>query len=209
MRMEVAAAAVESGSGVGVVVEAESLAAASSVDASLLPQAAVISVAMWVARMVGGNAVLVFSASGCCIGAAGRENGRSRRRWRSWDGRLLGGVDKTKACHIKDTLVPLLKQADVLWVLALIKMSTTARSVRMYDETRHPSSTLIFRLWYLLTIRRYGLKEIHTFVPKASFWGCVAANGGVAGSSPSQFQHWILTRCFWDALAPAFLIGAG
>uniref|UniRef100_A0A0E0Q428 Glutaredoxin domain-containing protein n=1 Tax=Oryza rufipogon TaxID=4529 RepID=A0A0E0Q428_ORYRU len=105
--------------------------------------AAMMSVYERVARMASGNAVVVFSASGCCmchvvkrlllglgVGPAVYELDQLPPAAASQllppgqppvpvvfvGGRLLGGVEKVMACHINGTLVPLLKQAGALWL---------------------------------------------------------------------------------------------
>ncbi|URE19279.1 hypothetical protein MUK42_34646 [Musa troglodytarum] len=91
-----------------------------------------------VARMASGNAVVVFSVSGCCmchvvkrlllglgVGPTVYELDQSATSPSVSaaavpavfvGGQLLGGVEKVMSCHINGSLVPLLKQAGALWL---------------------------------------------------------------------------------------------
>ncbi|URE19271.1 hypothetical protein MUK42_34646 [Musa troglodytarum] len=81
--------------------------------------------------MASGNAVVVFSVSGCCmchvvkrlllglgVGPTVYELDQLAAAVPAVfvGGQLLGGVEKVMSCHINGSLVPLLKQAGALWL---------------------------------------------------------------------------------------------
>ncbi|KAL2474968.1 Glutaredoxin-C8 [Abeliophyllum distichum] len=96
-----------------------------------------------VSLLVTGNAVVVFTISGCCMchvvkqlffglgvgptiveldhDACGRDIHRLLFQQLTIPavfvgGKFLGGVERVMACHINGTLVPLLKEAGALWL---------------------------------------------------------------------------------------------